>query len=54
MPIYEFSCRACGHNFEVSLLRVGYDITRIRCPKCDSTDVERRWSSVFAITSKKS
>jgi len=54
MPIYEFLCRACGHVFEIMLWRLGYDITQIRCPRCESHDVERRWSSVFAITSKKS
>lgn len=54
MPVYEFFCRKCGHAFEVTSLRFGYDITQITCPKCDSHDVERRWTSVYAITSKKS
>jgi len=54
MPVYEFSCRACGHEFELNQTHVGYDISQIRCPTCNSAEVARRWSSIFAKTSKKS
>ena len=37
MPIYEYSCRACGHGFE-QLIRG--DATP-KCPECESEDLER-------------
>ena len=37
MPIFEFSCKACGQNFE-TLVRTG---TTAACPKCGSEDLER-------------
>ncbi|MEW6322663.1 MAG: FmdB family zinc ribbon protein [Acidobacteriota bacterium] len=40
MPIYEFTCRACGRAFE-ALVRVG---AIAPCPGCASAEVERRIS----------
>lgn len=40
MPIYEYACTQCGHGFE-TLVRGD---TRVVCPACDSTRVERRMS----------
>jgi len=37
MPIYEYSCRKCGHSFE-QLVRKG-DIPA--CPKCSGEELER-------------
>ncbi len=37
MPIYEYSCRACEHAFEL-LIR---GETTPACPACDSEDLER-------------
>lgn len=37
MPIYEYSCRACGHEFE-TLVRPG---STPGCPKCESQELER-------------
>ncbi len=54
MAIYEFYCRKCKREFEVERSVSSYDATKIRCPKCKGKQVERRWTSVFAVTSKKS
>jgi putative FmdB family regulatory protein len=54
MPVYEFLCKKCGKSFEVIASISQYDATKVRCPGCKSRKVERRWSSVFAKTSKKS
>lgn len=43
MPIYEYSCRQCGHEFEL-LVRAS---TIPDCPSCHSTALEKRLS-VFA------
>ena len=40
MPIYEYDCSACGHEFE---LLVRHD-TRVACPECDNEDISKRLS----------
>ena len=40
MPIYAYRCAGCGADFE-KLVRNG---TRISCPSCESTKLERRMS----------
>ena len=37
MPIYEYECKACGHEFE-QLIRTG-DVPR--CPSCKGQDLTR-------------
>lgn len=48
MPIYEYRCEACGHDFE-ELVRSSDDT--VPCPECDSEQVGRKLS-VFAFKSK--
>jgi putative FmdB family regulatory protein len=40
MPIYDYSCRACSHEFE-ALVR-GSNLPA--CPECQSQDLERKLS----------
>lgn len=40
MPIYEYSCKACGHEFE-ALVRRG---KTPKCKSCGAVDLERRFS----------
>ena len=40
MPIYEYTCRACEHSFE--LLIRGEETQA--CPSCESADLERHIS----------
>jgi putative FmdB family regulatory protein len=44
MPIYEYTCHACGANFE-HLHPSMKDITAPACPACASAGVRRRFSS---------
>lgn len=46
MPIYEYECRACDHEFE-HFARSMRDETDVTCPQCSSRKVNRRLS-VFA------
>ena len=46
MPLLEFRCRACGHEFEQ--VTKDNDPTRGTCPKCQSRDGERLISR-FAV-----
>jgi putative FmdB family regulatory protein len=40
MPIYDYSCNACSHEFE-ALVRGS---SRPSCPECRSQDLERKLS----------
>jgi putative FmdB family regulatory protein len=37
MPLYEYACRACGHDFEALVRGEG----RPLCPRCASEDLDR-------------
>jgi putative FmdB family regulatory protein len=54
MPVYEYVCKKCGECFERVETVSEHDPAKVRCPECKSKQVERRWSPVFAVTSKKS
>lgn len=40
MPIYEYRCSACGHPFEMLVLKA----TIPACPQCESVELERQVS----------
>ncbi len=46
MPIYEFTCKACDHEFE-ELLRSMSGAQKVTCPSCGSKTPQRKLS-VFA------
>ncbi len=46
MPIYEYACEDCGHQFE-TLVKSG---TVAQCPRCHSSELAKQLS-VFATTS---
>jgi putative FmdB family regulatory protein len=41
MPIYEFRCPACGHDFE-KIMKV--DATAPGCPRCGASETARKVS----------
>jgi len=43
MPIYEFCCKKCCSEFE-ELVSSSRAITRMKCPQCGSTRVEKKMS----------
>ena len=47
MPIFEYSCRTCGHRFE--FLKLPATTAAPRCPACDGEDLERLLSG-FAMS----
>lgn len=47
MPLYEYGCRRCGHQFEM-LIRDGQTAV---CAACASDDVERQ-PSLFGVSTE--
>jgi putative FmdB family regulatory protein len=43
MPIYEYSCTKCGHQFEK--LQKNPEAGTVLCPICGSTEVSKELSS---------
>jgi putative FmdB family regulatory protein len=50
MPIYEFVCEDCEHEFE-TLVRNRDEVSNLRCPKCRSPRLKRLMSVAAAIVS---
>ena len=44
MPLYEYTCRECGHAFEV-LQRMGERGEELRCPACGEIGADRQLST---------
>ena len=51
MPIFDFRCRACGHEFE-ALVRA--QDPPARCPSCQHIDVEKLLSGFALKTAERS
>ena len=47
MPIYEYKCGDCEHEFE-ELVRSSKSEAGVKCPKCSSKKVERKISTFAA------
>lgn len=49
MPLYEYSCRKCGHGFEELVgSHVGLDEAAVICPECGADGPERRLAGSYA------
>lgn len=47
MPIHEYACASCGNQFE-KLLRRAADRDSLRCPSCNSAELNQQYSSFAA------
>lgn len=45
MPLYEFTCRKCGHNFEELYSLAEVAAGAVHCPACKSKRVEKGFSA---------
>ena len=50
MPLYEYRCLECCHQFELLILKA---VPTVACPSCSSATVERIFST-FAVSSEAS
>lgn len=59
MPVYDYRCEDCGHDFVVVESLKEHDEhqehegAEQRCPECESANVERRISGVNIQTARK-
>jgi len=44
MPMYEYICKSCDHQFEI-LQRMGEGAEGLSCPKCGEKRVEKQFST---------
>ena len=57
MPVYDFHCLKCGHDFSQTLFVSEYEKQGrrgFRCPKCHTRRVEQSVATVTIETPKKS
>ena len=54
MPLYDYHCASCSHDFSVSESIAQHGRTKIACPKCKSTKVERVFGPFYPKTVRKS
>ncbi len=55
MPAYEYLCKDCNHEFTVFLSIKEFEAKpKIKCPQCQSDNVQKKISAFITKTSKKS
>ena len=55
MPAYEYVCKDCTNGFTVFLSIKEFEAKpKIKCPQCQSDNVQKKLSAFIAKTSKKS
>ncbi len=54
MPIYDYRCEKCEHDFTLIEPISEHGRTKPKCPECKSTRVTRVFSPVTVRTAKKS
>jgi len=45
MPIYEYTCQACGSDFELLVMSAA---TKLACPQCGSKKLDKKFSTFAA------
>ena len=52
MPLYEYRCESCDHQFEI-LRKIGQGAEGLACPQCGDEGLAKQFST-FAATDAKS
>ena len=53
MPIYEYHCTDCGHDFEKLVRFSDLNANSPECPGCQSENIRKRLSTIAAFSSGK-
>ena len=51
MPLYEYRCEACSHEFEI-LQRLGESADGLSCPSCGIERLEKMFSTFAAAATE--
>ncbi len=55
MPAYEYQCKDCQKDFTTFLSIKEYEEKpKVKCPHCESDNVQRKFTGFYAKTDKKS
>ena len=54
MPTYDFRCLSCHRRFDVFAAYKDYDPSLVRCPHCQSSNVQRRIGRIRVAHSEES
>ena len=54
MPIYEYQCSDCGHDFEKLVRFSDPQVNTPQCPGCQSANTRKRLSTIAAYSGGKS
>jgi putative FmdB family regulatory protein len=54
MPLYEYLCSKCGKKFSEVLTIKEHETKKVRCPKCQSSELQKIIEPFFAKTARKS
>ncbi|MDZ7778373.1 MAG: zinc ribbon domain-containing protein [Gemmatimonadota bacterium] len=52
MPMYDYRCEDCGHEFEIDEPMAKHDETRQKCSECGSENVSRVFQAFVQTSSK--
>jgi len=50
MPLYEYQCDDCGHNFEKLVRFSDPKVNKPVCPDCQSDNTHKRLSTIAAFS----
>lgn len=53
MPLYEYICKKCHKKFSEVLSITEHETKKVRCPKCQSHDLEKVIEPFFPKTTSK-
>ena len=54
MPTYDYHCTKCGEDFSRRESMAEHGTASVRCPQCQSSEVERILSAAYPRTARKS
>jgi putative FmdB family regulatory protein len=54
MPVYEYLCEKCNHNFSVKMSMLEHEQKTVKCPACKGKKVTPHFSTFYVKTSRKS
>ena len=54
MPVYDYRCQSCGRAFSRTEKIAEHERSSVRCPACQSEQIDRVLSAPYPRTARKS